>query len=200
MGRLLIDLFRFVTFLFFFSLLALSRRHEQCVSVEQTFGTLFLECAVPKSKKPKYIEAIVSDDKHKMLAFVRSQRGAPFLVESGHVYRCERHNEQRTYWLCTKYKTVKCGGRLICQGNDIVKYTPHTHHGDMTRTSRSVVEYRDMTSPDMDLFLRAFVKWSNNWLWSIEFYAWFACIAKHTYLLTRIVVRLRRKIKFTDNN
>lgn len=114
--------------------------------------------ADPKADKPKYLETVVAGEKSKMLAFIRSQRGAPFLIESGHVYRCERHNEQRTYWLCTKYKTVKCGGRLICQGNDIVKYTPHTHDGDPARSSRTVVEYRDMNSPNVDYFLRAFIK------------------------------------------
>lgn len=93
-----------------------------------------------------------------MLSFIRSQRGAPFLVQSGHVYRCERHSGQRTYWLCTQYKTVKCGGRLICQGNDIVKFTPHNHERDASRVDRSVIEYRNMASPTNEEFLNSYKK------------------------------------------
>lgn len=93
--------------------------------------------------------------KSDMLSFIRSQRGAPFLVQSGFVYRCERTAGQRTYWLCTQYKTVKCGGRLICQGNNIVKFTPHTHERDETRVNRSVIEYRDMNDPSNEEFLNS---------------------------------------------
>lgn len=93
-----------------------------------------------------------------MLSFIRSQRGAPFLVQSGFVYRCERFSGQRTYWLCTQYKTVKCGGRLICQGNDIVKFKPHNHDRDNSRLDRSVIEYKDMASPSTDEFLNSYKK------------------------------------------
>lgn len=152
--QLLVVSFQFVAFLFS-SLLAAP--HPARIDVPA--WTAIAARADPKAAKPKYLESVVvAGEKSKMLAFIRSQRGAPFLIESGYVYRCERHNEQRTYWLCTKYKTVKCGGRLICQGNDIVKYTPHTHDGDPARTSRAVVEYRDMNSPNVDYFLRAFIK------------------------------------------
>lgn len=101
--------------------------------------------------------------KSEMLSFMRSQRGAPFLVQSGFIYRCERHNGQRTYWLCTKYKTVKCNGRLICQGNDIVKATKHNHERDLSRMDRTVIEYYNMSGPSVDEFLNSYKKqWSDK--------------------------------------
>lgn len=96
--------------------------------------------------------------KSEMLSFMRSQRGAPFLVQAGFIYRCERFNGQRTYWLCTKYKTVKCNGRLICQGNEIVKATPHSHERDLARMDRTVIEYHNMTDPNIDEFLSSYKK------------------------------------------
>lgn len=96
--------------------------------------------------------------KSEMLSFMRSQRGAPFLVQAGFIYRCERHNGQRTYWLCTKYKTVKCNGRLICQGNDIVKATQHNHERDLSRMDRTVIEYHNMSGPNVEEFLSSYKK------------------------------------------
>lgn len=96
--------------------------------------------------------------KTEMMSFMRSQRGAPFLVQAGFIYRCERHNGQRTYWLCTKYKTVKCNGRLICQGNDIVKATSHNHERNLTHMDRTVIEYHDMSGPNVEEFLNSYKK------------------------------------------
>lgn len=96
--------------------------------------------------------------KSEMLSFMRSQRGAPFLVQSGFIYRCERHNGHRTYWLCTKYKTVKCNGRLICQGNDIVKATQHNHERDLSRMDRTVIEYHNMSDSNVEEFLNSYKK------------------------------------------
>lgn len=96
--------------------------------------------------------------KSDLMSFIRSQRGAPFLVQSGFVYRCERHTGQRTYWLCTKYKTVKCNGRLICQGNEIVKATQHNHVRDSARMDRTVIEYYNMAGPNVDEFLNSYKK------------------------------------------
>lgn len=102
---------------------------------------------------------IAIDVKSEMLSFIRSQRGAPFLVQAGFIYRCERFNGQRTYWLCTKYKTVKCNGRLICQGNEIVKATPHSHERDLSSmASCTVIEYHNMTDPDVEQFLSSYKK------------------------------------------
>lgn len=115
--------------------------------------------------------------KSEMLSFMRSQRGAPFLVQAGFIYRCERFNGQRTYWLCTKYKTVKCNGRLICQANEIVKATPHNHERDLSRMDRTVIEYHNMADPNIEEFLGSYKKqWTphfsdtNNFLLIFFFY------------------------------
>lgn len=100
-----------------------------------------------ENRKPTY--------RPKMLAFIRSQRGSPYLVQSGFVYRSERRSCLRTYWLCVQYKTHKCVGRLICQGNDVVKFTPHNHERDESRANYiDVVEYRDLTDPVNEDFLK----------------------------------------------
>lgn len=102
---------------------------------------------------PRKLGSVDADGgKSQMLSFVRSQRGAPFLFQSGYVYRCERHNGHRTYWLCTKYKITKCSGRLICQGNDVVKFTEHNHEADWSRVTRSIVEYQNMNDPSIEDF------------------------------------------------
>lgn len=94
--------------------------------------------------------------KSEMLSFMRSQRGAPFLVQSGYIYRCERYNSHRTYWLCTKYKTIKCNGRLICQANDIVKATKHNHEQNISQMDRTVIEYHNMAEPNIEEFLHSY--------------------------------------------
>lgn len=91
-----------------------------------------------------------------LLSFIRSQRGAPLLTRYGYVYRCERHTGERSYWLCIQYKTLHCGGRLICQGNNIVKYTDHIHDQDWSRIDRTVIEYKSLTHPHIDEFLTSF--------------------------------------------
>lgn len=90
------------------------------------------------------------------LSFIRSQRGAPLLTQHGYVYRCERHTGERSYWLCIRYKTLRCGGRLICQGNDVVKFTDHNHAQDWSRIDRTVIEYKSLTHPHIDEFLNSF--------------------------------------------
>lgn len=91
------------------------------------------------------------------LAFIRSQRGAPLLSREGFVYRCERHIGPRSYWLCIRYKNFKCGGRLICHGNTVVKDTPHNHHQDWQRIQKSQVELKSLADPDqLDQFIKAF--------------------------------------------
>lgn len=90
------------------------------------------------------------------LSFIRSQRGAPLLTQHGFVYRCERHTDERSYWLCIRYKNLHCSGRLICQGNDVVKFTDHNHGQDWTRIDRTVIEYKSLTHPHIDEFLNSF--------------------------------------------
>lgn len=113
--------------------------------------------------KGKTIDIITNMELKKpgLLSFIRSQRGAPLLTRSGFVYRCERHTGERSYWLCIRYKTIRCGGRLICQGNDIVKFTMHNHEQDWTRIDRSVEEYKSLASPEIDAFLNSFKPTTN---------------------------------------
>lgn len=101
--------------------------------------------------------AIATDAAATCLAFIRSQRGAPLLSREGFVYRCERHIGPRSYWLCIRYKNFKCGGRLICHGNTVVKDTPHNHHHDWQRIQKSQVELKNLADPDeLDQFIKAF--------------------------------------------
>lgn len=91
------------------------------------------------------------------LSFIRSQRGAPLLTRLGYVYRCERHTGSRSYWLCIRYKNFKCGGRIICDGNTVVKEKAHNHHQDWQRIGKSQIEYKSLTDHhDMELFLNSF--------------------------------------------
>lgn len=97
------------------------------------------------------------DAAHKPLAFIRSQRGAPLLVNAGFVYRCERKSATRTYWLCVGYKRFKCNARIICEGNRHVKRT--THYSHMAETDRlekaSQLEYHRLDGDDRDEFLNS---------------------------------------------
>ncbi|XP_058451139.1 modifier of mdg4-like isoform X19 [Malaya genurostris] len=82
--------------------------------------------------------------------FIRSQRGAPLLALDSYVYRCERVRKTRSYWLCIRYKSSKCNGRVICHGNDIIKRTSHCHANDQRRISASVLEPTDLANTDLD--------------------------------------------------
>lgn len=62
--------------------------------------------------------------------FLKSQRGAPLLVCSGFVHRCERRIRDKTYWLCIRYKGHNCRARLILRGNEVIKQTAHNHKID----------------------------------------------------------------------
>ncbi|XP_049532478.1 modifier of mdg4-like isoform X15 [Anopheles darlingi] len=68
---------------------------------------------------------------------IRSQRGAPLLTRDSFIYRCERQRKIRTYWLCVRYKTMQCKGRLICDGNKILKETSHCHPHEHRRLAMS---------------------------------------------------------------
>lgn len=89
------------------------------------------------------------------LSFIRSQRGAPLLVHSGFVYRCERKSTERSYWLCTGYKRFKCTGRIICHGNAMVKATMHIHDPEWARIGKTVLEKQDMDAADRNDFLNS---------------------------------------------
>lgn len=86
-------------------------------------------------------------------AFIRSQRGAPLLLQSGFVYRCERKINSRTYWLCIRYKGLKCNARLILNGNQLYKSTEHNHAVD-ERATESNVELKNLEGDDVDEWLK----------------------------------------------
>lgn len=135
----------------------LNRPNCQSHTIYYTFfyshiPTLVMERAAGSLEFNKHI---VGDMKG-FLSFIRSQRGAPLLTQHGFVYRCERHSGERSYWLCIRYKNLHCGGRLICQGNDVVKFTDHNHGQDWTRIDRTVIEYKSLTHPYIDEFLNSY--------------------------------------------
>lgn len=98
-----------------------------------------------------------ADAVHKPLAFIRSQRGAPLLVNAGFVYRCERKSATRTYWLCVGYKRFKCNARIICEGNRHVKRTMHySHIPETDRIEKAAqLEYHHLDGDDRDAFLNS---------------------------------------------
>uniref|UniRef100_A0A1Q3EZZ7 Putative modifier of mdg4 n=1 Tax=Culex tarsalis TaxID=7177 RepID=A0A1Q3EZZ7_CULTA len=81
--------------------------------------------------------------------FIRSQRGAPLLTLDNFIYRCERVRKTRSYWLCIRYKSAKCNGRVICQGNTVIKRTAHCHPDDQRRIGSSIIEHTDLAGIDL---------------------------------------------------
>lgn len=84
--------------------------------------------------------------------FIRSQRGAPLIVYSNFVFRCERKIQAKTYWLCIRYKRDKCNGRLILDGNRIAKETNHVHECDDRANDKSI-ELKSLEDDDLDNWL-----------------------------------------------
>ncbi|XP_055616853.1 modifier of mdg4-like isoform X20 [Toxorhynchites rutilus septentrionalis] len=82
--------------------------------------------------------------------FIRSQRGAPLLTLDSFIYRCERVRKTRSYWLCIRYKSSKCNGRVICQGNSVIKRTTHCHMNDQRRIASSILEQTDLSAINLD--------------------------------------------------
>lgn len=129
-----------------------------CMPITYHFTLYILLCKIVAVRVPDQPESnhqVIAEMKG-FLAFIRSQRGAPLLTQHGYVYRCERHTGERSYWLCIRYKTMRCGGRLICQGNDVVKFTNHNHSQDWSRIDRTVIEYKSLTHPHIEEFLNSF--------------------------------------------
>lgn len=88
-------------------------------------------------------------------AFIRSQRGAPLVVHSDFVYRCERKIVQRTYWLCIRYKSHKCNARLILNGNVIHKATNHNHPVDeRANDQHRNLEYKSLDDDDVEEWIK----------------------------------------------
>lgn len=91
-------------------------------------------------------------DDRSLWPFIRSQRGAPLILHSNFVYRCERKIQSKTYWLCIRYKRDKCNGRLIIKGNRITKETTHSHDVD-ERANDKNVELKSLEDDDLDNWL-----------------------------------------------
>jgi hypothetical protein len=98
-------------------------------------------------------DALRQVDKVAMWSFIRSQRGAPLLVYSNFIYRCERKISARTYWLCIRYKGHRCNARLIINGNSVCKETEHNHGAD-NRSNESQVELKNLQDDDVDEWLK----------------------------------------------
>lgn len=90
------------------------------------------------------------EDATEYRVFIRSQRGAPLLTLGNFIYRCERVRKTRSYWLCIRYKSSKCNGRVICQGNKIIKLTEHCHANDQKRIRSSTLEETDLSSINLE--------------------------------------------------
>lgn len=98
--------------------------------------------------------ALTADARNQVIwSFLRSQRGAPLILHSGFVYRCERQINRRTYWLCIRYKGHKCNARLILSGNNVNKATDHNHAPD-ERANESNVELKSLEDDDMPEWIR----------------------------------------------
>lgn len=85
--------------------------------------------------------------------FIRSQRGAPLIIHSGSVYRCERKIGNKTYWLCIRYKGHKCNARLIIRGNTLLKSTDHNHATD-ERSAEQNIEEKNLADNDIDEWIK----------------------------------------------
>lgn len=104
-------------------------------------------------------DAAISADAntHLIWSFMRSQRGAPLILHSGFVYRCERQISSRTYWLCIRYKGHKCNARLILSGNNVAKATSHNHAPD-ERANEANVELKNLEDSDVPQWIKGLVK------------------------------------------
>lgn len=102
----------------------------------------------------KYVAYQVETANKMLWSFVRSQRGAPLLIHSGFVYRCERKVANRTYWLCMQYKQqYKCNARIILEGNTLNKATEHNHPLD-NRSNCENLEYKNLEDDDIDKWMK----------------------------------------------
>lgn len=86
--------------------------------------------------------------------YISSQRGAPLLIHSDYLYRCERKINKRLYWLCTNYKKTKCNARIILDGNVLCKATDHNHVADKRAKDVSKIRYKDLEDDDVDEWLK----------------------------------------------
>uniref|UniRef100_A0A182PMZ3 BTB domain-containing protein n=1 Tax=Anopheles epiroticus TaxID=199890 RepID=A0A182PMZ3_9DIPT len=89
------------------------------------------------------------------LPTVEFQRGLPLLVKNNFIYRCERTRNLRSYWLCIRYKTHKCNGRIICQSNAVLKETDHCHMDDRRRLTFSERKLIDLSKVNVGRWVKS---------------------------------------------
>ncbi|XP_052888937.1 modifier of mdg4-like isoform X14 [Anopheles moucheti] len=101
------------------------------------------------------LASTVPIDKPQGHMFIRSQRGLPLLAKDNFIYRCERARKHRSYWLCIRYKTIQCKGRLICQNNTVLKETEHCHPDDRRRLNQSEKKFVDLSQISIDDWVKS---------------------------------------------
>uniref|UniRef100_A0A1B0CAM1 FLYWCH-type domain-containing protein n=1 Tax=Lutzomyia longipalpis TaxID=7200 RepID=A0A1B0CAM1_LUTLO len=104
---------------------------------------------LPHTEKIQKIKKPVVNEEKVLHMFLRSQRNAALLTRNNFVYRCERFQRRKSYWLCLNYKTDHCNARLIFDGDLIVKETIHNHVPDFSRFKKAVYEYKSFTDDDI---------------------------------------------------
>lgn len=105
----------------------------------------------------KYVAYQVETQKESW-PFIRSQRGAPLLIHTNFLYRCERKVNKRFYWLCLGYKKSKCTARIILDGNTICKITSHNHEADPRAIEIKKIEHKNLEDYDIDEWMRSNAK------------------------------------------
>ncbi|XP_022904911.1 uncharacterized protein [Onthophagus taurus] len=62
------------------------------------------------------------------LYFLKSRRGHPVLIHSGHMYTLSHRRETKSTWICVKQKTLNCEGCVTTtHGNTLLSYSGHNH-------------------------------------------------------------------------
>lgn len=69
----------------------------------------------------------------KTIKFVRGTKGKPKLLLNGYSYFRNNGSCDRTYWLCSKNRYLKCNARIITKLNSreiVIKNAEHNHQPD----------------------------------------------------------------------
>lgn len=64
------------------------------------------------------------------LQYILNNRGNPMLKYKGFLHYKDRTVDNRIYWKCEKYQSLKCRGRVISEGDSVKHFIEHTHAGD----------------------------------------------------------------------
>nr|CAD7458958.1 unnamed protein product [Timema tahoe] len=88
------------------------------------------------------------------LKFVMSEKGRRKLLLDGHLYYKEKQVEERVYWKCERFQSVKCGARVITESDIIIlsKRNEHNHLGDAAHVAAEnlMVNIRDTAKNTRD--------------------------------------------------